>query len=300
MAFKKQHFSSLESKANNMYRLTDDDIQKLHVVILDMYKEINEVCKKNNIHLIAAGGSALGAIRHKGFIPWDDDMDLFIFRSEFNRFSDVFEKELGEKYILLNPGSKKGANCFLPRIMKKGTTLLGMVDETSPYPHGIYIDINIIEYAPENKVKYLLKSFVCDSLRLISYSVYWKQYPSKSFEEYMLNSKGKKYYKLRMLIGKIFGFMKAEKWFYLFDRCVQNKKTDLITVPSGTKKYRGETLVKDIALPLKKVKFEDTSIYVFNQYDKYLSNLYGDYMVIPDNNNREYHLCLRLDFYEEM
>ena len=282
-----------------MYQLTDTDIEKLHEILLEMYKEINAVCRKHRLHLIAAGGTALGAIRHKGFIPWDDDMDLFMFRSDYEKFKRIFASELGDRYYLLAAGSKDGVNCFLPRIMKKGTTLLGMIDETAPYPHGIYIDVNIIEYAPDNKFLFLMKSLECDITRVISYSVYWNQYKSKSFADFMLGSEGANYYRIRMLIRKAFGIKSAESWFALYDKCVRGSKSNTVTVPSGTKKYKGEALRRNVVLPLKKVVFEDTDIYVFNDYDYYLSNLYGDYMEIPSKTNREHHLCLKLSFLNE-
>lgn len=299
MSSKRQHYSSWGGDTNGLYTLTDEDVTRLHLVLLEMYKDIKSVCEKYNIHLIAAGGTALGAIRHKGFIPWDDDMDLFMFREDFEKFKSFFSSDLSDKYYLLAPGTAQGANCFLPRIVKKGTTFLGMIDETAPYPHGIYIDINIIEYAPENKILFGWKSFGANARRFISYSVYWHQYKSKSLKTYLEKSQGRKYYKLRMFLGKLFSFKSAEKWFASFDNYVQGKESKIVTVPSGTKKYGGERLEIDIVKPLRKISFENTEIYVFNNYDRYLTNLYGNYMRIPDVQNREHHMCLKLSFTEE-
>jgi lipopolysaccharide cholinephosphotransferase len=95
-----------------MYQLTDDDLTQMHDVLLTMYKDIKSVCDRHGLSLIAAGGTALGAIRHHGFIPWDDDMDLFMFREDYEKLSLVFDEELGENYYLLAPGRKQGCNCF--------------------------------------------------------------------------------------------------------------------------------------------------------------------------------------------
>ncbi len=292
----KKNYASLKSSAGNLYELSDEDIKKMHEVLLEIYDDIFAYCEKYSLKLIAGGGTALGAVRHKGFIPWDDDMDLNLTRKDYEEFIKHFDMELGNKYDLLAPGYEKGSVCFLMRVLKKNTTMLNMIDEASPFPTGIYIDITPIDYAPEGKLVQSIKGRGADLLRFISYSVYWRQYRSKSLEEFMMHSEGRIYYKLRMMTGILFSFLSSEKWFAIFDNYIKGKESKVITVAAGRKKYCGELYSTSTFFPLKKVFFEDRQIYVYNDMDTYLKGLYGDYMKIPDPKDREKHLCLRLDF----
>ena len=291
-----KNYASLKTQANNLYELTDSDIQRMHTVLLEIYDDLYKVCEKHNLKLIAGGGTLLGVIRHKGFIPWDDDMDLSMTREDYEKFKSIFDSELSDKYDLLAPGYPKGAKVFLMRVLKKNTTLLNMIDENSPYSNGIYIDIVPIDYVPENKIIFYMKAFLVDALRFVSYSVYWNQYKSKSLHNYMINSEGKFYYKLRMFVGKLFGFLSAEIWFELFDKACQSKPSKKVTVAAGRKKYIGETYSIEVYFPPKKVLFENRTIFINNDAETYLKKMYGNYMEIPPIEKREKHLCLKLDF----
>lgn len=292
----KKNYALLHSSSDGLYEFTDDDVERMHEVLLSIYDDIYAYCEKHSLKLIAGGGTALGTVRHKGFIPWDDDMDLNLVRADYEEFKKHFDEELGSRYDLLAPGYEKGASCFLMRVLKKDTTLLNMIDENSPYSTGIYIDITPIDYAPNWRATRKIKGYIADMLRFISYSVYWYQYKSRSLEQYMMNSEGKSYYRFRILTGAIFGFRSSEKWFITFDRFIRGKASEFVTVAAGRKKYCGETFPVTVFFPLSKASFEGREIYVYKDVDRYLSSLYGDYMKIPEAEDREHHLCLALDF----
>lgn len=290
--------SITDEKDINLEYLSEKEISQLHSILLEMYEDIKRVCNKYGLNLIAAGGTSIGAVRHGGFIPWDDDMDLFMLREEYEKLKSVFDKELGEKYYLIAPKSKQGVNAFLPRIMKKGTELVTIENEADPYPKGVYIDINLLENAPKRAIILRAKGIIADMLRFISFSVYMYKYNGETFKKTYLTSEFlSKYYKIRLALGRFFSFCSPEKWFEIFDNFVNsNNKTGYYTVPSGKRGYIGEYLSQDIVFPLKELQFENSTIYVLNDYDAYLKNIYGEYMNIPPKEKRERHSYIKVIF----
>lgn len=87
-------------------RADAEELKALQACFLEIIKDIDRVCQEHGLCYMAAGGTALGSVRHKGFIPWDDDVDILMPREDLNRFVELFEECMGDKYELTTPNSR--------------------------------------------------------------------------------------------------------------------------------------------------------------------------------------------------
>jgi len=135
-------------------KVTVHDVQ---MVLLEMMKDIDKLCRENHIPYFLSGGSALGAVRHDGFIPWDDDADFFMMKDDFLRFVEVMKKQ--DKYVFQCWYTDKRYNVLIPamKIRKKGTYLKEvnslLSNRCTGYEgcDGIFIDVFVWDYATTNK-----------------------------------------------------------------------------------------------------------------------------------------------------
>lgn len=271
--------------------LNDDEMKELQNCFLEILKDVDEVCQRNNICYMAAGGTALGAVRHKGFIPWDDDVDILMPRKDLKRFLNIFDKELGEKYEMTSPNSKYPLESMISAIYKKNTLKASFYMYNAPFPKGIHIDIFPIEAVPMNKIRRLWKGFSAMCIQYVAVSAIFYKFRNKEKKEFFYQSTaGKINYKIRCTIGFLSSFLPYEKWGNLFDRYVQwNKESDLWAVPTDMGHYFGHIMPKEVYYPPVKAQFEDFQINIPHNYDEYLKNQYNDYMTIPDEADREKH-----------
>ena len=112
---------NLYTRCFSEYKLSDEDLKKLQSELLEILVDIKTVCDKHQIDYMLCGGTMLGAIRHKGFIPWDDDVDIMMLRNEYNKFKAVFDEELSEKYVLAEPLSSPRYFSKMVKVFKKDT-----------------------------------------------------------------------------------------------------------------------------------------------------------------------------------
>lgn len=299
MLSSQKQLKNLSSGSDKLYAPTERETKRMKELILMIYKDVLSVCEENGLTLFLGGGSALGAVRHAGFIPWDDDMDLMMPRKDYETFKRIFDRTLSLKYTLQVPGAegKTSTNLFM-KVILKGTKCTELVQANAPGEHGLWIDIFPIEYAPDNKILRRIKGFLTDFLAYACVSNYMRRFESEEMRAYAMGSSGAKINRIiRRTLGLVTAFIPYQKMYDFFDRFSRGRKeTGYITIPTGIRHYMGELHKKKAFFPPKETAFEGAKGYLPGNTHEYLHQLYGDYMTPPPENKRERHLYVDLDF----
>lgn len=276
--------------------ITHEESCKLKEVLLNALIEINEVCKRNEITLFLCGGTLLGAIRHNGFIPWDDDLDIAITRKDFERFKSVFDKELGKKYELNAPNYSKNIITRFPKILIRNTVLKSF-DNLEEQNQKIFIDVFLIDNIPDNRIIRMLKGTICQLFIGASSCVSVYSRDSYEYRKTITDKALLTAYKKRFVIGKLLSIKTLDWWLNKTDSiCCYKRESHLVGLPTGRYHYFGEIFNAEDLFPPKTCSFEGNEFFAFNDFDKYLKNLHGDYMQIPPPEKRESHHIIKIDF----
>ncbi len=289
--------NELAKRTDYLRELTDDESKALKQALLAMYVDIASLCEAHGLTVMLCGGSCLGAIRHKGFIPWDDDLDLLMPRRDYEQLITLLAQgALGEKYEDNTPNPTTDAkNAFL-KIYRKHTRNVDIYSDNSPFPQGISIDVFALDAVPRTRFGQIVKGLIANGLQFISIVVLYAQYPSEHLKEFMsLDPDMKRRYRMKCFLGKIFGIIPHRKWVWWFDRFVASDRTDRPWgIPTGRKYYNGEIFPREVFVPARKAEFEGIEVCIPNDYDPYLRNLYKDYMQLPPAEKRERHFIIDL------
>ena len=278
--------------------LSEDERKNLKKTLLYMTAEIDAVCRKYDIKMFLVGGSLLGAIRHGGFIPWDDDVDFGMTREDYEKFISIFDQELGEHYYLRCPNSSyPNGNRFM-QIFKKGTVLETAEGNTPLQPNCVLVDVFPYDAVPNNQIYQKIKGIWCNGLMVIASSVTDYTYPNEEYKQMMRKTiRGLVLHTAMTIIGFLFSWRSPAKWFNTVDKTIQyKKKTGFITSATGRRHYLGEIFPTDVFLPLQEIKFENLTLFAPANPDAYLRHNYGDdYMTPPPDGKRESHFVKRLE-----
>lgn len=274
-----------------------EQLVQLQKVILRMFLDIKEVCETNGITYVLNGGSALGAVRHQGFIPWDDDMDICMPRKDYNKFKMIFEKTLGDKYILNAPNYSKTVKARFPKVLAKGTKFLELGKREESELEAIFIDIFIIDNIPDNKMIRMIKGVVCNFLEFVAAQVCFRKICDYKMKELYMTA-GRLGYYCKMIIGSLFSFVPLSTWYNWIDKFVQcrDENSKMCGCPTDSRHYFGYILKRSQYFPVSKGYFENHEVDLPGDVDAYLRDAYGDYLTIPKPEEREHHYVKKLEF----
>lgn len=296
---------SLFKKSNSWKDLQGEELAKLKEEMASIVDDIVMVCDKYHLTYIMTYGTALGAVRHKGFIPWDDDIDISMPRKDYDKFLSIAESEIGDKYYIRCVS--KGDNIAVPtcHIKKKGTRYVNFSDmitlkDEPEETKCIYVDIFPLENssnigwirAVDGYINLLIQ-FIIGCIVVKDSVAHFKSLGIK------LTDEEKSALMMKVLIGKLFSFCSTASWFKFFDKFASKNKNDnstYVTSLTGYKNIAKSTYLREKICNTTIAEFEGRKWKLPKDYDYYLKLLYKEYMVMPDPNHRKVHPIFELEF----
>lgn len=284
----------MTAESSGLYTLTDEDVACVQQILLDMMDEIDAFCRKHKLTYVMTGGCALGAVRHGGFIPWDDDIDICMPREDYDRFAKLFPAEQSERYHLQEIRSCEGYDLNFMKIRLKGTVFCELQDP-EPEKAGVFIDVFPIEHVYSSKWKRTIQYLYTDGLQFICSCVRMRV-KKKRLLEYAGESDASKIIRLKAAIGTLFSFRSFRSWLLMTERWSSRcRETDSpwISIPMGRGHFKGELYPADWFYPPKELDFSGHCYQFPAQIENYLERMYGDYRKLPPVEEREHHSVLK-------
>ena len=254
------------------------ELRDLQLVQLEILKEIDKICEKHNINYFLYGGTLLGAIRHNGFIPWDDDLDIAMLRKDYEKLEKIVSDELDSKFFFQSLKTDLYPH-FIAKVRLNGTTFIESLTRHMKIHHGVFIDILILDNVPES----IHSRKIYQMLLTLIYTIISSKVVYYDYSKFNLRKK---------IMGKILKFMTmfiplnpAIELYKRLELNYANSNTDFVGQTSKAKPYR-RCYKKDTIFPIQKVKFEDGYYSAPSNVDEMLKIDFGDYMQLPPKEKR--------------
>lgn len=280
-------------KEKKVYR--PEVLEKLHAVQLQILEDFIGVCDKYDLVYFAVYGTAIGAVRHQGFIPWDDDIDIGMLREDYDKFLQVFHKELGEQYYLLTPEIDGRYACTVTHIQKKGTRFISEVTQGMEYEQGIFMDIFPFDYVAEEKREQLKQGRRANILGKLLF-LSGNAYPVIPYEGIKRKIGGL----MCIIIYRFLNMAQINpKWLYkkyVSNATAYNEKKGRYVTSFEYMGCLKDKVRVEALFPVKKVKFEHLMINLPANNHEFLEKVYGNYMQLPPEKDRVNHMPLIIQF----
>ncbi|SDW47975.1 lipopolysaccharide cholinephosphotransferase [Kandleria vitulina] len=272
-----------------------DVLKTIQRIELSILLEFDKICKENGLDYFLGGGSAIGAIRHQGFIPWDDDIDVNMCRKDYDKFLKIAAEQYSDKYTIVNNDTNPDFPLMNTRWGLNGTEYKTEDLKDLQGDFGIFLDIFCFDNIPDDDKlmkKQGTKAWIYGKLLVLSKvkcpTLYYYGITKKilSLVFYLahyflviLHLKPRFFYKRAYAQITKYNDIETKRFAYMFD---PKRFTSIIN--------------KTDVYPTRIVKFEGHDIKVAKNVEKYLERRFGDYMQLPPEDKRHIHPPYNLDF----
>lgn len=270
-----------------MAKLDQDTLRKLQLIELELLTEVDRICRKCRIHYNIIAGTLLGAVRHGGFIPWDDDADIALLRPEYDRFCEACKTELDHsRFYFQDQDHTPGYRWGYGKLRRKDTLFLREDQEHMPYGQGVFIDVFPLDYVPEHYGLRCVHNFVCFMYRKFFWAEVGRISDQRAFMRVLYSLMSKVPEKL------------LKKSFQRFIRRSNRRKSGwvrILTFPTPNRFYGYRVGWYEKSA---EIRFEGRFFWGIRDYDKYLTFKFGNYMKLPPEGGRKVHPVSAVRLYE--
>ncbi len=272
--------------------LTDSQKAALRGAQVELLVEFDRACKAHDLEYFAMYGTALGAVRHGGFIPWDDDLDLGMLRRDYDRLTKVISDELDGGFFFQTVDTDPNYGCLFGKLRKEGTRCVDKISIGSQQHGGIFIDVFPLDARATGRV-------ARREQRIMRYVGFRLLYLKAGYRLPMRNDS------LLARIAKVVvrGVVRVLPRRAIIALTMRHTRLGRTESPEkyvslfGAYFYDRDTVTADWIHPLRELPFEDRTIPVFADVEAYLTQIYGDYSQPPPVEQRVgHHEIVELDF----
>lgn len=275
--------------------MDDATLRRVQLVQLEIAKEVKRVCEKNNIEYFMDGGTLLGAVRHGGFIPWDDDLDFGFTRKNYEKFLSVAQEQLSDCFFLQTWDSDPAYGYAFAKIRKKGTVYQERICQENEANSGIFVDLFPYDYLPKQRLK---RNIVLKKLTLIKMLLKvkvkykpWNELEHINFRRWLI------YLPIRLL-ASVTSKRYLKQWYMKVATDSNWEKSEYI-YPQVAEKLGVWLMKSSYFKKYTSLPFEDDTFSAPICYREFLTDGYGDYMTPPPKEKRvNIHGIVKIDFGE--